>query len=53
MQSALDKLKNIMVGQLVVNSAKTPLITTLRDEHKEIYSQAELSCPNIRQLQGM
>jgi hypothetical protein len=35
-QSALDKLKNIKGGQMIVNSARTPVITALNDEHKKI-----------------
>ena len=52
-QSALDKLKNIKAGQMVVNSARIPVITALNDEHKRIYRQLGLSFPNIKHLQGM
>jgi transposase len=49
-QSALDKLKNIKGGQMIVNSARTPVITALNDEHKKIYQQLELSFPSIKHL---
>jgi predicted alpha/beta-fold hydrolase len=50
-QSALDKLKNIKAGRLVLNAAKTPIITSVTEEQKGIYKQLKLSFPNINRLQ--
>jgi transposase len=52
-QSALDNLKNIKAGKMVINSVKTPVMTTLNEEHKSIYHQLGLSFPNIKHLQNM
>ena len=50
-RSALDKLKNIKAGQLPLNEAKTPIITTATEEQKGIYKQLKFSFPNINRLQ--
>jgi len=50
-QTALEKLRQIKAGHTRVNSVRTPLITTLTEEHKTIYRQLNLAFPNIRQLQ--
>lgn len=52
-QTALEKLRQIGAGEVVLNSAKSPVITALGDEHKAIYKQLEISLPKIRQLQGL
>lgn len=52
-QTALEKLRQIKAGHTLVNSVKTPVITTLGDEHKAIYRQLGLSFPKIKQLQDL
>jgi len=52
-QTALEKLRQIKAGHARVNSVKTPVITTLTDEHKTIYRQLNLPFPKIRQLQRL
>jgi transposase len=49
-QTALEKLRQIKAGHVVLNSAKSPVITALAEEHKAIYRQLEISFPNIKQL---
>jgi transposase len=52
-QTALEKLKSIKAGHLLVNSVKTPVLTNLRDDHKAILKQLKLSFPNINKLQTL
>jgi len=52
-QTALEKLRQIKAGEVVLNSARSPVITALDDEHKAIYRQLEISFPKIRQLQAL
>jgi len=52
-QTALEKLRQIKAGHARVNSVKTPLITTLTEEHKSIYRQLNLPFPRITQLQRL
>ena len=52
-QTALDKLRQIKAGHVVVNSAKTPVLTALQTGHKAIFKQLELSFPKIKQLQDL
>ncbi len=52
-QTALEKLKNIKAGHLIVNSVKIPLITMLNDEQKSIYRQLKLPFPNTNKLQSV
>ena len=52
-QTALEKLRQIKAGQVVLNGAKAPVITALGEAHKAIFTQLELSFPKIKQLQDL
>jgi len=52
-RSALDKLRQIKAGHVVVNAAKTPVLTALNEGHRAIFKQLELSFPKIKQLQDL
>lgn len=52
-QTALEKLRQIKAGEVVLNSAKTPVVTALKDDHKAIYRQLEISFPKISQLRDL
>jgi len=52
-QTALEKLRQIKAGHARVNSVRTPVITTLTEEHKTIYRQLNLPFPKITQLQQL
>jgi transposase len=52
-QSALEKLRQIKAGHARVNSVKTPVITSLTEEHKTIYRQLNLPFPKITRLQQL
>ena len=52
-QTALEKLRQIKAGHARVNSVRTPVITTLTEEHKTIYRQLNLPFPKITQLQRL
>lgn len=51
--TALERLRQIKAGDAVVNSVKTPVITTLGGEHRAIYRQLELPFPKIKELQNL
>ena len=51
--SALEKLRQIKAGQILVNSLKTPMLSTATSEHKAIYKQLKIPFPTINRVQNM
>jgi len=52
-QTALAKLRQIKAGHMMLNSAKTTMLTAPSEEHKAIYRQLELSFPKIKHLHNV
>lgn len=50
---ALEKLRQIKAGQILVNSVKTPMLTNATSEHKAIYKQLKIPFPTINRVQNM
>jgi len=48
--TALEKLRQIKAGSLVINRVKTPVITAAGEEHKKLYKQLELPFPSLKRL---
>ena len=51
--TALDKLKQIKAGRMVVNRVRTPVITMATEEHKALYKQLKLPFPTLKRLERL
>jgi transposase len=51
--TAIDKLRQIKAGRLVVNAVSTPMLTAAGEEHKALYKQLSLPFPTLARIEGL
>ncbi|MBW2109567.1 MAG: IS1634 family transposase [Deltaproteobacteria bacterium] len=51
--TALEKLRQIKAGRLQTQGIPTPILTSLSQEHRNIYTQLGISFPKIKDLQAL